>query len=148
MSVYYVHAPDAGLVKIGFAKNPQSRFSKMQVDSPTRLVLLAFEDGGPETERARHEQFRSLRRRGEWFSHEGALADHIASLTPFVKPERSRYVSDLAEKAGISKGHASMVLRGKWPCSPRVALDLERASGGEISASVLSPVIRLARETR
>lgn len=86
MSVYYIHSPDTGLVKIGFAQNPQPRLVKMQVDSPTRLILLAVEPGARATEDERHKQFAELRVRGEWFRYEAPLPGFIATLEPYQRP--------------------------------------------------------------
>jgi transcriptional regulator with XRE-family HTH domain len=128
MSVYYIHSPDTALVKIGFAANPLGRLGKMQVDSPTRLVLLAVEDGGKEAEAARHRRFASLRKRGEWFAFEGDLKAFIGELPPFVQPERVRFVTDIAERAGISKSYASQMLSGQR-ASIEVILHVFTATG-------------------
>lgn len=106
MSVYYVHAPDTGLVKIGFAKDPVSRLCKMQVDSPTALSIIALEDGGKALEAKRHASFAHLRVRGEWFEFGGALAKHIASLPQFEIPKKPRKIaaSPLGEWI-VSNGH-------------------------------------------
>ncbi len=105
MSVYYVHAPETGLVKIGFAEQPFSRLSKMQVDSPTRLVLLAIEDGSRAVERERHVQFSHLRTRGEWFRHVDGLAEHIASLPPVTMPIRRSKIGGALGQWIVSHGH-------------------------------------------
>jgi hypothetical protein len=84
MSVYYVHAPDNGLCKIGYAKNPRARLHQIQVHSPTRVILLAIEDGGREIETKRHFQFVELRKRGEWFWYRDELKSHVESLPPYV----------------------------------------------------------------
>ncbi len=88
MSVYYVRAPLSGTVKIGFAADARSRFSKIQSDSSERLVLVAVEVGDVGDERARHAQFAEFRVRGEWFRDEGALRDHVDSLPRFTPPPR------------------------------------------------------------
>lgn len=85
MSVYYIHSPDTGLVKIGFAGNPVGRLSKMQTDSPTRLVMLAIEDGNEAVEAERHRAFEAYRARGEWFRFEGTLQAFISNLAPYVQ---------------------------------------------------------------
>jgi hypothetical protein len=104
MSVYYVLAPDLGLVKIGYAKTPSVRFSKIQSDSPTRLVLVAIEDGGQEAEAQIHARFARHRARAEWFRHDGELADYIASLPPFVRAPKRKLTGPLGEWI-IRNGH-------------------------------------------
>lgn len=82
MSVYYIHAPEVGLVKIGYAAAVQKRLRALRSTSPARLVLIAVEDGGIPQEIHRHRQFNHLREHGEWFRIEPDLIDHIDSLRP------------------------------------------------------------------
>jgi hypothetical protein len=127
MSVYYVLAPDLGLVKIGYAENVRNRFSKIQSDSPARLILAGFEDGDEALEAARHAEFTDLRRRGEWFAAEGALAEHIAGLAPMpgkVPSLNARIVS-----LGVSKAHASQIVNGKHRPSLSLAVAIWRTTG-------------------
>lgn len=91
MSVYYVRSPASGMVKIGFATDARARFSKIQTDTPEKLILAAIEEGGKDVENDRHVDFASLRVRGEWFRYEGALARHVDSL-PRI-PERPRKIA-------------------------------------------------------
>jgi hypothetical protein len=127
MSVYYVVAPDLGLAKIGFAEHVGKRFSKIQSDSPVRLVLIGIEDGGEALEAQRHAQFSALRRRGEWFAVEGRLADHIATLPPLPVKEQSLNARIVA--LGISKAHASNIVSGKQSPSLPLAVAIWRATG-------------------
>lgn len=122
MSVYYIHAPESGLVKIGFAENPRSRLGKMQVDSPTRLVLLAVEEGGLAVEAERHARFAAYRSRGEWFDHCGELADYIDTLTPYERPARKFGPTEMSALTGWTKGWCSQMLNGL------TAITLERAA--------------------
>lgn len=110
MSVYYVLAPDLAMVKIGFAENAAKRFSKIQSDSPARLVLVAVEEGGEELEAARHGQFAALRQRGEWFRFDGSLLEHVAALGPI--PAKSPSLNARLMGVGISHSYASMILSG------------------------------------
>jgi hypothetical protein len=127
VSVYYVRAPDLGLVKIGFAEKPKARFSKIQSDSPTRLVLAAVEAGNEVIEQARHVQFAEYRQRGEWFRHEGRLAEHISALGPILPREKSLNAKIVA--LGISKAHASQIVNGKHSPSLSLAVAIWRATG-------------------
>jgi hypothetical protein len=114
--IYYVHAPELGMVKIGFATDVSQRFSKIQSDSPTRLVILAAEDGDLVVEAERHARFASLRRRGEWFSLEGELAEFVASLSPFEKATKRRAFgpTEMALATGWGKSRCSQILSGKY----------------------------------
>jgi hypothetical protein len=143
MSVYYVHAPDLDLVKIGFAAKPRLRFSKIQSDSPVRLVLLGIEDGGEDVEADRHLQFASLRTRGEWFRHEGSLKAHVEQLPPMpVKPvSMNRRLVAL----GISKTYASQILTGKQRPARPLAIHIFRKTGWkhEMIASLTDEQIKM-----
>lgn len=115
MSVYYVHAPELGLVKIGTAGDPVNRFCNMQTGSPSRLVLLAWEEGSGATESERHTTFAELRRRGEWFAYEGALKAHVEALSPYTPAPRKFGPTDLSKATGWAKGYCSMLLAGTRP---------------------------------
>ncbi len=128
MSVYFIAAPDFGLVKIGFAERPWSRLGKAQVDSPTRLILLATIDGGKAEERKLHARFADLRARGEWFRHEGQLADFIASLEPYAKAPREVVVKAIAASAGISQSYASFIYSGVRIPSVSLAIHIFRTA--------------------
>jgi len=52
--------------------------------------------------------------------------------------------TELAKAIGISKGRLSQI-RGGEPCTPALALKIETATGGAVSASKLSTVIAQAR---
>jgi hypothetical protein len=127
VSVYYVLAPDLGLVKIGFAAEPKARFSKIQSDSPVRLVLMGFEDGDEAVEASRHIAFAEHRHRGEWFRLDGLLSDHVAALAPI--PLKPLSMNKRLVECGISKTYASMILSGKQkPCRP-LAIHIFRKTG-------------------
>jgi len=51
---------------------------------------------------------------------------------------------DLAKAIGVSKGRLSQI-RGGDKCPPELALKIEAATNGEVSASALSHIIALAR---
>lgn len=55
-------------------------------------------------------------------------------------------LDQLASNLGLtSKGHASDIERGAAKCSVRVALELERLSGGSLVASELNADVALVR---
>jgi hypothetical protein len=151
VSVYYVHAPETGLVKIGFARDALNRFTKMQVDSPTRLILLAVEDGSAELENARHREFAVYRVRGEWFRLEGALADHVAALPPFVRPPRKpldgalgtwlrkngQTLSSFAERIDTSEATLSRICCGKQFPRRAMMLRIIEATDWQVDANAL-----------
>lgn len=79
--IYYVRFGDR--VKIGTTTNIRQRMASIPHDE-----VLATELGSYDLEKQRHAQFADLRhtKRGEWFRYEGALVDHIASLTAPSEP--------------------------------------------------------------
>lgn len=151
MSVYYVHAPDLGLVKIGVAVDPRSRFHQLQSNSPSRLVLLAFEDGGADLEAARHRQFAPLRKRGEWFAYEGDLAVHVAALPPYIQRRRRTPLpgpigawmfkncvsqEEFAKLIGTTGGTVSRICAGKI-CPGKFVRIIFEITNGEVDANAL-----------
>lgn len=92
MSVYYIAAPDVGMVKIGFTWNsPFKRLSVLQSGCPVSLTLAAVEQDAPiEIERARHAQFAADHVRGDWFRLTPAIQAHIDTLEMPTKPEDGR----------------------------------------------------------
>lgn len=78
--VYFIHAPAANLIKIGYTTNLKTRFVDIQNGSPIPLVLLRSIDGGRATEAALHKRFAKLRRRGEWFKATKTLTDFVRSI--------------------------------------------------------------------
>lgn len=69
-------------VKIGFTTNLGLRLSSLAAQTLTKQepLLIALEGGGRRREYELHEEFRSLRRYGEWFDYTGELKAYIAEL--------------------------------------------------------------------
>jgi hypothetical protein len=66
-------------VKIGITqRDVQYRIAGIQTGCPEKLEIYAVLPGDLFLERSLHERFASLRRNGEWFLREGALAEWIA----------------------------------------------------------------------
>lgn len=152
MSVYYVHAPELGLVKIGHAGNVHKRLTMLQTGSPTRLVLLAVEPGGEKLERERHAQFEQLRARGEWFRFEGDLKALVEFLPPYVRqpPTRKPLPGPLGawlHKAGLSQEDFGELIGARGATVSRICHGkmqptsfLQRiyaVTGGEVDANAL-----------
>lgn len=151
MSVYYIHAPDLGLVKIGQTEDPPKRLHQLQCSSPTRLVLLAIEEGAAELEQQRHGQFANLRRRGEWFAFERALEAHVLTLAPYVHRRRRKplpgalgkwlhehdiSLDEFAALIGASAATVSRICSGKIAASKYIE-GVYIATRGEIDANAL-----------
>ena len=79
--VYFIAAEGTNYVKIGYARDVNSRLNMIQAGCPYPMKLLAILPGKMEDEHKIHLQFRSLNFYGEWFVLEGELNDYVASLT-------------------------------------------------------------------
>lgn len=101
MAIYFVQAGDNGPVKIGFAKDPHTRFNKIQSDNAERLTMVALFDGHVADEAALHEKFAPHHLAREWFSP--AVLDDLASVQlprmPLArtKKERAQFKRDLGK---------------------------------------------------
>lgn len=71
-STYFVHAPSAGLVKIGRSIRMGNRFANLVAGSPVPIVLTA-QVSGCDVEELLHEYFAMHRRHNEWFLEEPVL---------------------------------------------------------------------------
>ncbi len=78
--VYFIQCESTSLIKVGFASDPWQRLSSLQVGSPTRLELLAWQEGTRQDETKLHEQFAGYRVRGEWFKPGPEVMAHIAKI--------------------------------------------------------------------
>lgn len=65
-------------VKIGYTTNVWQRLSDLNAMSPFRLDILLLAQGDFTQERDFHGQFARQWIRGEWFRHDGKLAEFIA----------------------------------------------------------------------
>lgn len=73
--VYFIGRADGeGLVKIGYAADPEGRLSDLQTGSPMELVLIGTVPGSLDYEHQLHGQLAESRRHGEWFERHAALA--------------------------------------------------------------------------
>lgn len=67
-----------GIVKIGTTVNLSTRIRRMELARPGfTFVLLGYESGGPDIEKARHKQFSEAHLLGEWFILKPELRAHL-----------------------------------------------------------------------
>lgn len=78
--IYFALAPTAGMVKIGFAKNPDARFAILRAGSPVELVLLGSIPGDYTFERRLHAYLFSRHHHNEWFRCDTFVARAINEL--------------------------------------------------------------------
>lgn len=68
----------------------------------------------------------------------------MKTLDAYLARKDAKKLTDLAVEMGISKARLSQLRKSrKWP--PALALKLEEATGGKLSASTVCPVIADAR---
>jgi hypothetical protein len=72
----------AQFVKIGWTTDVKCRIYSIEQGLPETFVLYHSFGGTQKDERALHRRFKSLRTRGEWFRHEGELAEWIRAGYP------------------------------------------------------------------
>lgn len=77
--IYFVEAGDH--IKIGYAKDWQSRIASLQTGHHQTLRVIGAVAGNISDEQALHRRFRYLRSRGEWFRKSHDLLDYIARAT-------------------------------------------------------------------
>jgi hypothetical protein len=73
--VYFIQC--AGRIKIGYSKSLARRIVKMGTDLPEKPIWLHIEEGTRTTEIILHRQFADLRVKGEWFTADQRIYDHI-----------------------------------------------------------------------
>lgn len=70
-------------IKIGFTVDLKNRCREYNVSLPNGYKILAKLPGALATETAMHTVFEEYHHRGEWFRHEGRLAEFITHLARF-----------------------------------------------------------------
>lgn len=86
--VYFVHAPAANLLKIGFTARPFAlRLMQLRSNSPVSLDVLAVIRGTRDSERKLHARFLKLWSHGEWFRDDAGLLSYVSGLDGLPFPE-------------------------------------------------------------
>lgn len=99
MSGYIIVADEAGFAKIGYSKAPKARLEQLQIGSPFDLRMAALIPAGPNDERRLHRQFKSLRKRGEWFVIDERVSSLIEAFSfDFVFPGRAGAIYSRAKR--------------------------------------------------
>lgn len=78
-NVYFVQ-DEAGMVKIGYAKNVTTRYANLQAANASELKMLCWAPGDSVAEERLHSAFAAHRRNGEWFEPAPDLMAYIAEL--------------------------------------------------------------------
>lgn len=80
-SIYFILAPSAQRIKIGYSGNPNKRINQLLTSSPHELEVLLVIPGTRDEERSLHERFAHLRQHREWFTDCEELREYINHLT-------------------------------------------------------------------
>ncbi len=95
------HAFSGLHMKIGRTNDVLKRFRNLQTSTSGELIIMALEPGSSTIERARHKQFASERRQGEWFVCSPRLCQHAMDTwhrNNLLPPERQRRMVRLADR--------------------------------------------------
>jgi hypothetical protein len=65
--IYFVQGECGGPIKVGYSKDPDSRFKTLQTGYPDILKMLLIIPGSEKTESYIHKMFDEYRINGEWF---------------------------------------------------------------------------------
>lgn len=115
MAVYFIRCGDGGLVKIGYAVNPNRRLTLLQTGNPERLTLMRVADGDRSTEAALHKHFAAQRVTGEWFAFsEQMLTIGIDAPGATPLPKRPKLVFHPLVEAAIKQGKYSPTMLRNW----------------------------------
>lgn len=80
-SIYFILAPEAERIKIGYSAYPEKRINQLLTSSPYELEVLAVTPGTQDEERELHRRFAHLRQHREWFTDCEELRNYINQLT-------------------------------------------------------------------
>lgn len=154
MPVYFIRAGSTGPIKIGHARNPQSRLSEIQVGHHEEVRLLGWYDGGVAEERALHARFSQHHIRGEWFHP----ADEILEMAeaapgkvvdpPFTIRQQyegtalGRYLNrhgltleEFRWKTGVTAATISRIARGLYRPDWSTLEAIRAATDGKVTAN-------------
>lgn len=126
--VYFLHAPDAGVLKIGSSDDVMKRVKGLQGASPVPLVLLGSIGGGLEHELELHGLFADRRVHGEWFT---ADEDFLTNI-------RWRIARDAHEATPPHDPVTGELIEGNEPASSEAQVRSERGGEGGEDAPALS----------
>jgi hypothetical protein len=78
--VYFIHAPDLDVVKIGYSARPEKRIRELANDASTTLVLLGAIPGTLADEGLLHACFDDLHAADEWYWDDPLILKFAAGL--------------------------------------------------------------------
>jgi len=78
--VYFIRIDGTGDVKIGFSTSVAERRKSMDTGHPGKIDVIATIEGSRDLEQDLHRRFENYRKKGEWFSYEGAVKKFVESI--------------------------------------------------------------------
>jgi hypothetical protein len=117
--VYFVRAETMRLIKIGIAKDLESRLSGLQTGSPDKLTLMGLirPDTDPKyLENRLHNKFSKHHSHGEWFHPHPSLEAYIAKHA--ISPAQNQYELAYSAMSKLSRGQ----IEPMEPWSPELAV--------------------------
>lgn len=146
----YAVSDGEGRVKIGWSADPVRRLTEINVYCPLQVTLLGVIEATKEHEAETHDLLAPWCVSGEWFRHEGPVAEFVSMLPkPQPKPiitssashplrayrDRHRLTLEaLADRTGTTKATLSRIENGKQSPSRGMMARLRLESKGELSA--------------
>jgi hypothetical protein len=114
--IYAIHCPNKNEVKIGYATNPTSRLSQLQVGTTDRLDLLITFAGGLAEEKEIHKALAKHKISGEWFKYSpevfSVLIDAMANQFPIARTTANpKVVKQLERRLALSLEYIDELLQ-------------------------------------
>jgi len=162
----YAISDGCGRVKLGFSKNPKSRFVKVSTDNGAKCALLGSVPATREQEQELHTLLSRHRLNGEWFDESAKAVRHFISfLRPPDKPPRKQRTDargagiplkawrirhgldqgKAAKKLGMTQQNLSMIENGRSHPSLKLMRSIIANSGGELCAADFVHCVEAAR---
>jgi hypothetical protein len=142
--IYFVRDPGHDAVKIGYSADAWRRLSKIQSDSPGKLIVEAVAAGEVADERALHQRFAAARMRGEWFRWSGPVAAYVLTVPRIERPPGKRdparaQINRALKGLGLSRSYGCDMHNGRsaWPL--RIAVAVWEATGHKVGPLAGAP---------
>jgi len=103
VSVYFIHAPEIGRVKIGYSLDASVRMRRMQPESPCALVLLGIVEGTLWKEYTLHEMFDAEWVHNEWYQCSDRLMAWINRAISGEQPDIEVSLTQSRRRAAIAE---------------------------------------------
>lgn len=107
-SIYFIHAPELKLIKIGLSNNIKRALYEIQLNSPCPVVLLGTRIGTKKDLLALQAQYR--RKHNDWFEAQDELLSAAQTFTPTDGNKKYKDISYLCLKYSISRKKINKII--------------------------------------